>query len=343
MNTGILSQTVVASLLMAISSSVCVADPSSAPPAPTPVQTGTAPFLFRTVPGWGAIPSNLTLGPTHGGIAVDRTGNVYVSTDNAAGIFVFARDGHFVKTIAPTFAGTHALLIRNENGTEYLYGIHLRRARAFKMALDGTPVLILPFPKASGLYGPNGEGYKPGAIAVAPDQSIFVADGYGSNFIHKYNPQGQYLGSFGGSGHEEGKFSDCHGLAIDSRGSGDPLLLVCDCDNRRLQEFDLSGKFVRVLVNDLGRPANVSFSGQNMAVAELEGRVTILDQNNAPVAYLGANPDQKQWADFRLPQSSWKEGVFVAPHGLCWEGGTGNLYVQDWSIPGRLTKLEPVR
>ncbi|MEA3207871.1 MAG: hypothetical protein QOE70_928 [Chthoniobacter sp.] len=370
MKVGLVSPAALASMLIAISSP-CFAQKAAATPAapartsaqktastpapPTrtgalktsspavrPVQTGAAPFLFRTVPGWGAVPSELSIGPTHGGIAVDRAGNVYVASDNKAGIFVFAREGRLLRTMAPEFAGTHALLIHNENGTEYLYGVHLRRTRAFKMTLDGTPVMILPFPRKAGVYGPRGEGYLPSAIAVALDQSIFVADGYGSNLIHKYSPQGEYLRSFGGKGREEGKFLACIGLAIDSRGKK-PLLLACDRDNRRLQYFDLDGNFVRVAVENLGRPSSLSFFGQCLAIAENEGRVTLLGKDNAVAASLGENPDQKEWGDFKLPRASWREGIFVAPHSLCWDPVTGSLYVQEWSMEGRVTKLEPVR
>ena len=42
-----------------------------------------------------AQPDGKQLGPVHGGVAVDRTGNVYVSTDTDRGILVFAPDGKY--------------------------------------------------------------------------------------------------------------------------------------------------------------------------------------------------------------------------------------------------------
>lgn len=308
-----------------------------------PVQTGTAPFLFATVPGWGTPPPNIPLGPTHGGLAVDRMGNVYVATDGRQGILIFDRSGNFQRAIAPEFSGTHSLLIRQENGVEYLYGVHLRRTRIFKMTLTGKPIFILGAPKEAGIYGVGGEGYKPTAIAVGPDQSLFVADGYGSNYIHKYNAQGKYVGSFGGSGKENGKFMNCIGLAIDTRARDkDPSLLVCDRDNRRIQRFDLDGQFIEVVLKDLAKPTSLSIYGQYLAVAENEARVTVLNGNNEPVAFLGDNSDRKEWGDFKLTPDKWKEGVFVSPHSLAWDQKTGSLYVQDWSTYGRLTKLDPV-
>jgi len=344
MNTWRFSPTWVASFLIATSSFSVAQERAALSEKPTvaaPAHSGGRSLVFQPVRGWGALPKDLSLGPTHGGIVVDKKGNVYASTNGPLGIFVFARDGRFLRTMAPEFAGTHSLTIAEENGTEYLYGVHLRHTRAFKMTLDGKPVLLLPFPKEAGIYGPKGEGYKPTAIAVAPDGSIFVADGYGTNFIHKFDRSGKYLGSFGGKGQEDGKFLNCHGLAIDTRYQ-EPLLMVCDYDNRRLQHFTLDGNFVAVLAVDFGRPASVSIFQQYVAVAELEGRVTILNQYHKPVAYVGDNPDKTEWGNFKMAPTQWREGVFVAPHGITWDK-TGSLYVQEWSMTGRITKLEPVR
>ena len=78
--------------------------------------------------------------------------------------------------------------------------------------------------------------------------------------------------------------------------------------------------------------------GDHCAVAELEARVTLLDKEGNPVAFLGDNPVQGQWANFGVPPVEWKDGIFTAPHGLCFDQ-KGNIYVQDWNSTGRVTKL----
>lgn len=309
------------------------------PPASTPVKLGASPFLFQTVPDWGILPKDISLSPTHGGIAVDHAGNVYVSGDGAAGIIVLSPNGTLLRTMAPECAGTVSLWVHGENGKEFLYGAHLRGRRAFKMSLDGKTVLSLPFPAEAGIYSENGLEFKPSAITVAADGSIFVADGYGTSYIHKYDSSGKYLGSFGGKGQENGQILNCQGLAIDNR-YGQPLLLVCDCDNRRLQHFDLNGNFVDAFGVGLRRPVAVSVSGQFVAVAELEGRVTILDQKGDEVVHLGDNPDHAQWANFAVPAARWQSGVFMAPQGVAWDTA-GDLYIQEWNLNARLTKLVP--
>jgi hypothetical protein len=78
--------------------------------------------------------------------------------------------------------------------------------------------------------------------------------------------------------------------------------------------------------------------GQNGAVAELEFRVTILDQSGTPVAFLGDNPNLTQWANFQVLPKDQQFRILIAPHGLSFDQ-SGNLYIQDWNQTGRVTKL----
>jgi hypothetical protein len=65
----------------------------------------------------------------------------------------------------------------------------------------------------------------------------------------------------------------------------------------------------------------------------------ILDKAGKVAATLGDNPDRKQWAAFKLAPEHWRDGIFVAPHGVSFDRD-GNLFVQDWNFAGRFTKLQ---
>ena len=117
------------------------------------------------------------------------------------------------------------------------------------------------------------------------------------------------------------------------------MLLVCDRENRRIQRFTLDGEFVDIPATGLRRPCAMSIVGDELAIAELEGRVTVLDENFDLVAHVGDNPDKSQWANNGVPPSAWENGVFTAPHGCCLDKD-GNLYVSDWNATGRLSKIE---
>jgi hypothetical protein len=201
-------------------------------------------------------------------------------------------------------------------------------------------------PDQAGIYENEGQ-YKPTAVAVAPDGRIFVGDGYGKSWVHLYDKERKYLKSIGGPGTEDGKFQTPHGLWLDKRGSsdshGEPLLLVCDRENHRLQWFTLDGAFVRKMDQGLKRPCNAwALADGGLAVADLVGRVTILDRDDKVLCHLGDKADPKLQAQNGVGREHWQDGVFFSPHSVC-EDRHGDLYVMDWNSLGRIAKLSKLR
>jgi len=279
-------------------------------------------------------PDHKPLGPCHGGLVLDRAGNIYVTTDTERGIVVFSPKGRFLRSFGPT--RIHGLELRREKGVEYIYGARPSDHEVVKLKLDGERVWAIPFPPEAGLYK-DANGFKPCAVTVAPDGSIFVADGYGSNFVLKFDKHRKFLKAFGGPGEAEGKFKTCHGIALDPR-PRQPLLLVCNRNNNRVEHWDLDGNFVRVIQKDLRMPAAVHIQGKYAVFPELQGRVTVLDKTGNIVAQVGDNPVAAQRANFGLPPDQWKDGVCNSPHGASMDKA-GNLLVSEWSQFGHLHKF----
>jgi DNA-binding beta-propeller fold protein YncE len=287
-----------------------------------------APGFFEEKPG------GKLLGPCHGGVVLDQAGNIYVTTDTERGIAVFSADGKFQRGIGPT--RIHGLELRNEKGTEYIYGARPNDHEVVKLRLDGEPEWTMGFPPEAGIYKDASE-FKPCALTVAPDGSIFVADGYGKNYVLKFDSERKFVKAFGGAGTNEGKFNTCHGIAVDTR-LGKPLLLVCNRNSDRVEYWDLDGNFVRVIQKDLRMPAAVHIRGDYAVFPELKGRVTVLDKAGKIVAQVGDNPNEKQRAAFGLPPDQWKEGICNSPHGASIDKD-GNLIVTEWSKFGRVEKF----
>ena len=304
------------------------------------VIAGEGANTYQSVPNWCQLPEGRpNLGATHGGVVVDKKGNIYFSMDGGPDpILVYGPDGKFIKGIGDgkKLMRIHGMCLNEENGEEFIYGAHLGGRRAVKLKLDGSEVWSIGIPMESGKYQ-KPEQYSPTGIAVAPDGAVYIVDGYGQNWVHQFDKDQKYVRSFGGRGKEDGQFQTCHGIGLDRRG-GKNLLLICDRENQRLQHFDLDGKFVAVIATDLRRPCSVSFHGDHVAIAELAGRVAILDGENKLVAALGDNPDTKQRANFNVDPKAWKEGIFNAPHGISYDKD-GNLYVMDWNASGRITRM----
>ncbi len=328
-----------------------------------PVVTGNGAYTFQTVPGWGALPDDQNVGPTHGGVTVDSEGSIYVSTDAKHGICKFDKGGKFVAFFGSESNGFHSLGVIKEGSSEFIYGANVKRSYFAKMDLNGKVVLRIPNENTGQIPGSYQLKDKSGKLlinkdgspkmrsalkgltgsAISPDGHIFLSCGYGSNLVHKFDSSGKYLKSFGGRSSKKDrknsmKFQTCHGLAIDTR-FGDPRLLVVDRENGRLMHYDLEFNLIGQYAQYLRRPCAVSIRGDECVVAELAGRVTLLDKRGAPVAFLGDNPDKQQRANFKVEKEAMKVGVFTAPHGLSFDAA-GNVIVQDWNKSGRVTMLQ---
>jgi len=302
-------------------------------------QTGNGQFVFETVPGIGAMPDGVDIGPTHGGVAVDSLGRIYVSTEAEHGVVRFSKEGKFEKSFGPGTSRMHSLAVVKEGAGEVLIGANADDGKVLKISVEGEVLLTIPNDETGEVEG----GFKgaTGAL-VGPDGSIYVVCGYGSNLIHQFDADGKLLKTAGGRGKGEGEFVTCHGIALDGRGKGEPTLLICDRENRRLVHFDLALNFVDIHATNLRRPCAVSIRNGHAAVAELEGRVTILNSKGVPVAFLGDQPNRKLWAKKPVAENNLYDGLFTSPHGLSWDA-EGNLIVQDWNVTGRVTKLQRVK
>jgi hypothetical protein len=307
-----------------------------------PVRMGCGLMTFDTVPGWGlGEDGKSVIGPTHGGVVIDKAGNIYTSAD--MGVFVFSPEGKVVRRfIGDKYTNIHDLEIRSDGNDEFLYGARNVAGEGIKFhAETGDVVLTLGIPPESGLKLTK---WSPTAITVAPNGDIILADGYASNHIFKFDKTGKYLMHFGTKGNGLKEFNTAHGMTLDTR-YDPPRLLICDRNHTpkgRLLHYDLDGNYIDEVVTGLGMPTSAAVQGDYVSVPDLHGRVVILDKTNTIMAVLGYNPDPAKGRSKNIPQDQWIEGVFSGTHGSYWDKD-GNLYVQDWNVSGRIMKLVRVK
>ncbi|MDP7276227.1 MAG: 6-bladed beta-propeller [Planctomycetaceae bacterium] len=307
-----------------------------------PVRMGCGLMTFDTVPGWGLDANGKSvLGPTHGGVVIDRAGNIYTSANR--GVYVFSPDGKVVrKFLGKKYSNIHDLEIRKEADGEFIYAARNADAEGIKFhSVTGDIVLKLPFPEESGL---KLKRFNPTAITVAPNGDIILSNGYASNHIFKFDKTGKYLMHFGSKGNGLKQFNTAHGMTLDTR-YDPPRLLVCDRNHQpkgRLVHYSLEGKFIAEIITGLGMPTSAAVQGDFVAVPDLHGRLVILDKSNTIIAVLGHNADPRKRVNFNVPQKDWIEGIFSGTHGSYWDKN-GNLYVQDWNVSGRIMKLVRVK
>lgn len=307
-----------------------------------PVRMGCGLMTFDTVPGWGlSAEGKSIIGPTHGGVVVDKAGNIYTSAD--IGVFVFSPDGKVIRRfVGDEYSKIHDIEIRQEVDGEFIYGARNAAAEGLKFnAETGAIVLKLPFPEASGLKLTK---FSPTAITVAANGDIYLSDGYASNHIFKFDKTGKYLSHFGVKGNDLKQFNTAHGMTLDTRYEPNRLL-ICDRNHTpkgRLVHYSLEGEFIEEVATGLGMPTSAAVQGDYVSVPDLLGRVVILDKTNTIMAVLGYNPDPAKGRNYGIPQEQWVEGIFSGTHGSNWDK-EGNLYVQDWNVSGRIIKLARVK
>jgi len=326
--------------------------------APTgPVHVGRGAHRYRWETDWLELPEGRAgLGPTHGCLVVDNSGRVYLSAESGPAVQVYTREGAPLLSFGEDWgAGLHGMAIATEMhevegldgetrpvAREVLYLAHTARREVLKTTLSGEVLQrYAPPPTEAGLYEEPGQ-YKPTSVAVAPDGRLFVADGYGRSYVHRYDAQGEYLDSFGGRGEGPEHLNTPHGLWLDTSGER-PTLLVADRENHRIARFDLEGGYLGGTDPESGllrRPCHLQFTGELAVVADLAGRVTLLDRELRLVAHLGDHPDPAQRARYDVPREAWVAGAFCAPH-CARIGPKGEIYVMDWNASGRLTRLVP--
>lgn len=299
--------------------------------------TGNGMYTYTFAENAGQLPDAESFGRTHGGTAVSETGMVYCTSEGANGVAVFDGSGKFLNWIAPQLNKLHSLQVVKIGGEEFLLGAQIHK-RAVLFDFKGSIIKEVSQKTVGEIEG----GWR-GLTAVTIDSegNWYLAMGYGSNFIHKFDTEGKLLTSFGGKGDTPEKFNCPHGIKVDQRFSP-PRLLVADREHRVLKHFDLEGNLLNATYAvGLRRPCAVDFYGDLCAVAELEGRVTIINKEGHLVSFLGDNPNRKQWARFNVKPAEWKPQYFIAPHGVSFDE-KGNLWIQDWNVIGRLNFLKRI-
>lgn len=319
---------------------------------------GAGEFTYECHHNWGQVPDSIRWHATHG-VAIDSEGLVYIThrapfRQPIDTVVTFEPSGRFVRSFGKDWNfGGHGIDIRRDGTDEFLYlsitttkppdGSPQRPGLVTKTTLKGETVWECPYPKESGLYE-RAEKYSPTNVAFAPDGGFYVADGYGSNYIHQYNADARYVRSFGGTGADPGKFQTPHGLWLDDRPGREPRLIVADRANARLQYLTLEGQPAGI-VGNVSFPAHFDVRGAHLLIPDLHARVTILNSDNSVAIHLGYDP---QWTEqvlegfqMREHPERWEPGRFVHPHDACFDRD-GNIYVVEWVNTGRVTFLRKV-
>lgn len=277
-------------------------------------------------------------GRTHG-VAIGRDSRVYIFHQAIPAMLIYDTNGRFLSSWG-NYPGAHGLTLVEEQEKEFFWLTDQDRAVVEKTRTDGTVVSMIAAPP----YAAR-EPYIPTWVAVNETRyggngDVWVADGYGSSRVNRYDSGGNHLATIDGT-EGGGAFSCPHGIWFDCRKR--PMeLYIADRGNHRVQVYDQHGSYFRSFGGGfLTSPDGFALDGLNLIVPELEGRVTIVDDQDRLLCHIGENEKvcvKPSWPD----ETPLLPGKFNSPHAAAVDASC-NLFVVEWRIGGRILKLERVQ
>lgn len=278
----------------------------------------------------------------------DKKGRIILLTNETRNnVLVYDRSGKILSSWGTSYPGAHGLTIFNENGEDVLFICDNNRHQVIKTTIDGKELIVLDYPKESGVYE-KAEEYVPTETAIAPNGDIYVADGYGKDYIIQYDSRGKYIRHFGGRGQQDQQLVNAHGVCIDSR-NGDPVLMVTSRMQNAFKRFTLNGDYIDTIALPGAWVCRPVVKGDYLYAAVLQseslqgkqsGFITILDKENKVVSNPGGTLPEYEAG--KLKEMKQSDRIFQYPHDVCVDNDE-NLYIAQWNS-GKVYpyKLTPV-
>jgi len=170
-------------------------------------------------------------------IAVDNSGNIYVSNRNTHEIIKFDASGNYVTKWGSQgdgddqFNAPEGLAVDSQGN---VYVCDSENHRIVKYTSDGT------FLKEFGGQG-HADGYfqYPAGIALDSENNMYIAEHW-NNRIQVLDSDGTFVRKWGNWGYGDGEFQCIRGIALDSQGN----VYIADECNNRISKFSAEGEFI---------------------------------------------------------------------------------------------------
>jgi serpin B len=235
------------------------------------------------------------------GVALDKSGNVYVVDRGNSRIQKFSNSGEYLLTLGTSgqagadnaHFNTPVSVALDKSGNIYVADTYNHRIQEFSS--DGKYLSTLG---VSGEFGLDNNHFDyPEGVALDQSGNIYVADTY-NHRIQKFSSSGAYLftlGIPGEFGTDNAHFCYPASVEVDSLGN----IHVVDSANNRIQEFSSDGRFMTTL--------------------DIKGKSVSDDSNSTEMSKLRYLSAEKAASD---------NSHLATPQGMAFDS-SGNIYVAD--------------
>lgn len=301
-------------------------------------------------------------------MVMDRRGRLIMIGDHPQNnILIFDKSGKLLDHWGTAYPGGHGLTLSKEGEEDFLFltdsgwfldkhGTWVRHnGRVSKTTLDGRVVFDIGHPQTIGVYK-VGDHFCPTEVAIGPTGDIYVADGYGQDYVLQYNAKGEFIRKWGGHDNTDKNYNlhNAHGIAIDYRDGENPYVVCTSRSENCFKYFTLDGKFIkkqhlpnmyvcRPVFDDNNLYTGVCWSkpqNKNFNWKEHTGFITIMEGDKVVSSPGGTAPIYENGQlqnTFQLPDKPILHG-----HDVCVDEDK-NLYVCQWnanhSAPLKLERI----
>jgi len=224
---------------------------------------GHGDYRYKVDKDWAGINPFTTFIDNCHEMVQDKKGRlIMIGDDPRSNIIIFDKSGKVLDSWGTYWPGGHGLTLMDEGGEDVLYvsesgwakdrkdGISTVRQNGYvaKTTIDGRMIFTISHPMSVGAYRPD-MLFQPTETAVASNGDIYVADGYGSDYILQYDEYGQFIRKFGGHDNADENYNlfGAHGIALDHRDAANPRLIVTSRSRQSFKYFTLDGTWIKTV------------------------------------------------------------------------------------------------
>ena len=301
-----------------------------------PIIIGDGDYRYEVTDHWGKLPPGWRYGEV-AAVGVDSKDNVYVFGRGEHPMIVFDREGNFLRSWGEgLFKRAHGIHVAPDDTLWCTDdGDHTVR----QMTTDGKMLLEIGIPGRPSQYMSGEPFHRCTHTALSPQGDLYVADGYGNARVHKFDPAGRLLFSWGEPGVDPGQFNIVHNIVCDAEG----WVYVADRENHRMQIFDASGKF-ETQWHNMHRPCGLCMTrGKEPMICIGEAGPSMAVNVNSP----GIGPSVSLWTlkGERVTRvgnaTRTAPSQFTSPHGVAMDSH-GDIYVGEVARTGMKNKGMPI-
>jgi streptogramin lyase len=252
---------------------------------------------------------------TPSGVAVDGSGNIYVSEKDGHRVQKFDSSGRFLTKWGSLGNGNGEFNSPVGTAVDKSGNVYVADSGNHRIQKFNSSGRFLT--KWGRLGSGNGKFNSPVGTAVDRSGNVYVADS-GNHRIQKFNSSGRFLTKWGSIGSGNGKFNSPVGTAVDKSGN----VYVADSGNDRVQKFNSSGRFLTKW-GSIGIGDGEFLRPRDLAVDD-SGNIYVSEKNGHRVQKFNSSGRfLTKWGSFGNGN-----GEFNSPVGTAVDK-SGNVYVAD--------------